>query len=1008
MFKINPAVRISFGLVMFTLSVILIADLFGIVPKKELITLDARKKVCEVLAVQLSVAVSKSEFDIVKTSLELFVERNNDVLAASMSRTDGTKIAKFGKFVNYVESDISTEEEQSKDNVVIVPVYTGAERWGSVNVEFSSVFSGGIFSALTDSILGILLFVAIGCFIGYMFILRKALKVLDPKAVVPDRVRKAFNTLSEGVLILDNKEQIIMANTAFAEKLNEDPNELLGCKASSYKWKHMSREMRDSNEKMPWVSAIKEGANKIGVSLNLSTPGSGVRALSTNCAPIHDDNGKTRGALVTFADITDVQETNVLLENAVTSLTKNEAEIKRKNVELEVLATIDSLTGCYNRRAFFDLFERSLEDANKNDKLLSCIMVDIDHFKLINDCYGHAIGDEAIRMITDVLNNHCDNEKAIIGRYGGEEFCLALPGSNAEDAVNIAEHLRQTIRTVSKGFCENNVSITASFGVVCNTEKAANCSQLIDLADKALYAAKESGRNKVIRWGQDDVSSNSNDNVVVDLNDRKINDSDDHTSENEKISLLQKEVDTLQRKLGKLEENNDLEETRNIDPITQLPSKLIFMDRVNQAMAYSDRNESIVVVAMLNVDMFSRINDTMGRDIGDEFLREVGHRLKAILRNSDTVASMLSPGQPSPLFSRIKDDEFALLLTGIDDLESITYIIKRIQEKFEGNIKVSGNEVYLTMSIGIAVYPQDGESVEALIENSSRAKKQAKTRSGRNNYEFYSEVDNRLIVDQMQKEIDLRNAIVHEQFVLYYQPKYNLTSGCINSTEALIRWQHPTKGLMGPDSFIPVAEKTGMILDIGKLCLQTVCKQTKLWVEMGSQDIRTSVNVSTIEFSNSDFKNNVLFALKEAELDAKHLEIEITESTVMVDPEATHKLIDELRYMGVTITLDDFGTGYSSLSYFGNLELDWLKLDRSFLLKAMENRRSNKIYSSIVKMVHATGVKVVAEGVETQEQYDYINELNIDEIQGYLIGKPDDADFMTSLLFPGLNTKYSS
>ena len=226
--------------------------------------------------------------------------------------------------------------------------------------------------------------------------------------------------------------------------------------------------------------------------------------------------------------------------------------------------------------------------------------------------------------------------------------------------------------------------------------------------------------------------------------------------------------------------------------------------------------------------------------------------------------------------------------------------------------------------------------------------------------------------------------------------------------EALIRWEHPAKGMMFPDSFISVAEKTGMILEIGKWCLHEVCKQTRLWVEMGSTNIRTSLNVSALEFSSSDFKHNVLSALKESGLDAHHLEIEITESTIMSDQDAAHKLIDELRFLGLTITLDDFGTGYSSLSYFGNLDLDWLKLDRSFLLKAMDNYRSRNIYSSIVKMVHATGVKVVSEGVETQEQYDFINDLNIDEIQGYLIGKPGDVDSMTDLLFPDLNKKISS
>jgi len=471
--------------------------------------------------------------------------------------------------------------------------------------------------------------------------------------------------------------------------------------------------------------------------------------------------------------------------------------------------------------------------------------------------------------------------------------------------------------------------------------------------------------------------------------------------------LLQRKVEELQSQLDK-SIDADNKETRSIDPITKLPSKLIFMDRVSQAMAYSLRNDNLMAVVMLNVDMFSRINDTLGKDVGDDFLREIGHRLKGILRHSDTVASMLSPGQSSPLFSRLKDDEFALLLPGIVDLEALAFVIKRIQNKFEGNIEVSGNEVYLTTSIGVALYPQDGDTPDLLIDNSRRARKQAKTLAGRNNYQFFSDVDNRIIMDQMRSEIELRNAIDHNQFILHYQPKLDLKKDSINSMEALIRWQHPTKGIVLPNDFIPVAEKTGMILEIGKWCLQSVCKQTKLWVDMGAKNIRTSVNVSAMEFSNNDFKHNILSVLKKYGLDAKHLEIEITESMIIADQKIAHKLIDELRFIGITITLDDFGTGYSSLSYFGNLELDWLKLDRSFLLKAMENYRSRNIYTSIVKMVHATGVKVVSEGVETEEQFAFINDLNIDEVQGYLIAKPADAEVITNLLFPDLNKQYSS
>ncbi len=424
------------------------------------------------------------------------------------------------------------------------------------------------------------------------------------------------------------------------------------------------------------------------------------------------------------------------------------------------------------------------------------------------------------------------------------------------------------------------------------------------------------------------------------------------------------------------------------------------MDRVNQAIAYSQRTDKLMAVVTLNVDMFSRINDTMGKAIGDDFLRAVGHRLKSILRRSDTVASLLSAGQAGPSFSRLRDDEFALLLTGLDDVESISYIIKRVQNKFAGKIEISGNEIYVTTSIGLAMCPQDGEDAETLLGNSRRAQKLAKTKTGRNNYQFYSLQDNSKIIDQMQIEIDLHNAIEEQQFILFYQPKLEVKSGNITSVEALIRWQHPTKGLVFPDAFIPAAEKNGMILDIGKWCLLEACKQAKQWVDMGAKNLRMSVNASAVEFTDVDFLDNVLNALKISGLYASNLEIEITETTIMSDQEAARCLIEELRFHGVTITLDDFGTGYSSLSCFGNLKLDWLKLDRSFLLQAMKNVRSRTIYSSIVKMVHAAGVKVVSEGVETQEEYSYIKNLHVDELQGYLLSKPVDAETAKAILFP--------
>lgn len=998
MFTISPAVRISFGLVMFTLSVILIADLIGVVPKKDAILMDARKKVCEVLAVQLSFAASRSDFKEVSSSLDIFVSRNDDVVAASMSKADGSVVAKYGEFIKF---DSDSGNDTSHESMVVVPIYAGAKKWGTVNVEFKSLYSTGLFSVFTDSILGLLLFSSLSCFMGFLFILRKALTVLDPKAVVPERVHAAFNTLAEGVMILDDKERIIMANDSFANKINQNADDLLGTKASSLKWKHMNREQRQAKDNMPWIDAIKDGVKKMGVALNLATTGTGVRSFSTNCAPILDDNGKTRGALVTLDDVTDVEETNVLLENAVMTLRSNEVEINRKNSELEILAARDSLTGCYNRRAFFDLSEKALEEAEKAAAPISVIMVDIDHFKSINDRFGHAIGDEAIKLVADVLNNNCAIAGAIVGRYGGEEFCIALPKVEIVTAISVAEDLRKKIQATSNGFCAENVFVTASFGVASNNESSSSCSQILEQADNALYVAKESGRNRVVSSNQNDMVGRANTATVIDPGDREsASDETGQAKYANNVQLLQQRVDELEVEVLSFQSSTGAAVDSHIDPITKLPTRVILEDRISQAMSSSIRTGKLLSVAVINIDMFNRINATMGKAVGEDFLRAVGHRLKDILRRSDTVASMMAPGQSGPSFSRLHEDEFAVLLTGLEDVESLTYIIKRIQNKFSGKIEISGNEIYVTTSIGMSIFPGDGDSPDHLIENARRAQKQAKSLVGRNNFKLYSLEYNRKIIDQIEIEIELHNAIEKKQFELLYQPKLDMRTGTVNSMEALIRWNHPVKGTILPDMFIPVAEKTGMIIDMGRWCLRTACAQTKQWVEMGAHDLRTSVNVSALEFSGEGFKDSIVQALKETRLDARHLEIELTESTIMEDPESAHRIIEDLRYLGVTVTLDDFGTGYSSLSYFGKLDIDWLKLDRSFLLEAMDNKRSNTMYSAIVSMAHQTGVKVVSEGVETKAQQDYVTSLNVDELQGYILSKPIDITAMINLLFP--------
>ena len=360
---------------------------------------------------------------------------------------------------------------------------------------------------------------------------------------------------------------------------------------------------------------------------------------------------------------------------------------------------------------------------------------------------------------------------------------------------------------------------------------------------------------------------------------------------------------------------------------------------------------------------------------------------------------MIAPGQAGPSLSRLHDDEFALLLTGLENVESLTYVIKRIQDKFSGKIEVADNEMFVTTTIGLALYPDDGATPTTLIENARSAQKHAKSMVGRNNYQFYSQEINRKIVKQMKLELDMHKAIENNEFSMLYQPKLDLNTGTIDSLEALIRWNHPEQGVITPGDFIPAAEKSGLVIDIGYWCLREVCAQTRKWVDQGAKDLRVSVNISAIEFVEEDFVEKISDILKESDLAASHLELEVTETTVMSDLAKSSKIIDELRFRGVTVTLDDFGTGYSSFNYLGHLNFDWIKIDKSFLMDAMKHRRSKTLYSGIVTMAQSIGLKVVSEGIETQQEYNYVKKLGIDEMQGYMLSKPLELEAATRTLF---------
>lgn len=485
--KISPAVMVSFALALFTASILLLSGFFGLFPDREKENIVNRKILAESLAVQLTLLVANSQFRLAEQTIEGFIERNPETTAALMETKTGLALVEVG---DTARLRAAQEGSLSTDTHLKVPLLKGTRDWGTLHIQLEPVYKYGWISWFSQSIYGLSLVLASSGFFGYLFIIRRTLRVLDPKNVIPERVKSAFNTLTEGVIIIDEKQHILLANTIFGEKVNRPADTLIGLNIASFGWSLR----KDDTVEYPWVTALDKGCSVTGVLMYLNTD-NGRYSLSTNCSIIADDKENARGALVTFEDTSELENKNVKLGKLISRLRETEAEIKEKNISLVHLANYDPLTNCYNRRAFFERFDTFFSGAAR----LACLMVDIDHFKLVNDNYGHAAGDEAIQFMASVLQNQ-SRENDLVGRYGGEEFCVVMPGANATEAGEIAERIRVTLEEQSVVKLAQIGKMTVSIGVSTLDSLPKTPSEMVDLADKALYVAKESGRNRVVHY----------------------------------------------------------------------------------------------------------------------------------------------------------------------------------------------------------------------------------------------------------------------------------------------------------------------------------------------------------------------------------------------------------------------------------------------------------------------------------------------------------------------------
>ena len=405
------------------------------------------------------------------------------------------------------------------------------------------------------------------------------------------------------------------------------------------------------------------------------------------------------------------------------------------------------------------------------------------------------------------------------------------------------------------------------------------------------------------------------------------------------------------------------------DALTGLPNRVLLDDRLTQAMAHADRDGRLFALMVCDLDRFKLVNDSLGHAAGDELLQEVSRRLSGLIRTTDTVA-------------RIGGDEFMLLVTSIYHTDDARALASRVVEVLQTPVRVAQVDVHTSPSIGIAFYPQDGKSIEALIAHADAAMYCAKQR-GRGSVQCFESAMGAGIDNRIQLESDLHQAVALKQFELYYQPKVHTNSGVVRSAEALIRWMHPQRGVITPDAFIPLAEDCGLIGAIGEWVVKEACHQARVWRDAGLAPMRVSVNLSPSQFRGSGLVHSIRRALDDAGLEPQYLEVELTESAVMSDPEESIAILEQLSAMGVLVSVDDFGTGYSSMSYLRRLPIDKLKIDRVFINEIVSRPEDASIVRAIVSLAHSLRLKVVAEGVETLAQLDFLKAVGCDEYQGF-------------------------
>jgi diguanylate cyclase (GGDEF)-like protein len=491
----TPTVQISMGLLTLTLSLILVAYSVGLLPNEEKAALETRARISEGLAIQLASLASRNDEAAIKDTIAFVLSRNGDVLSIAVRGVDGKVLVGSD---NHDTFWLEPPDGKSTPTHMQVPLLNVDVPEGKIELVFRPIAKVGSFLGLPRTLLGFLGFIGGAGFGGYYLFLRRALRELDPGRAIPERVKAAFDTLAEGVLIMDERGYVLLANDAFVKNIYPHSEPLHGIRVSKLPWAQLGTGA--GAPELPWQTALRNEAPVLGVPMSILGGSGNVHRLMVNATPIVDGKSVVRGVIATFDDVTALHQMNEKLSTTIDELQRSQAVISEKNQELHILASRDALTGCLNRRTFFAEAESALKTARSQQQSMSFLMLDIDHFKSVNDRYGHVVGDEVLVGLVDLLMRIC-RARDLVGRYGGEEFCIAIMGLGADDVEKLAERVRQAVAKVT-AWLPGGAHVTISIGIASLTGAAREIADLVKQADEALYAAKTLGRNRFVNWNK--------------------------------------------------------------------------------------------------------------------------------------------------------------------------------------------------------------------------------------------------------------------------------------------------------------------------------------------------------------------------------------------------------------------------------------------------------------------------------------------------------------------------